>query len=69
MADVRIGAESVVINSVVGAGAVIGAGCRLVDTVIGDGAQIGDRNELIDGARIWPDVVLPSVSVRFSPDL
>lgn len=64
----RIGPDTVVSASIVGAGASVGAGCRIVDAVIGDGAVIGDRNELIDGARVWPDVTLPDVAVRFSTD-
>jgi mannose-1-phosphate guanylyltransferase len=40
----------------------------LRDVVIGDGAHIGERNELLAGMRIWPDVVLPPASVRFSSD-
>lgn len=68
MKGAYVGADSVVTNSVVGAGAEVGAGCRVVDAVIGDGAVIGDRNELIEGARVWPDVELPAVAVRFSTD-
>jgi mannose-1-phosphate guanylyltransferase len=68
MPGARIGAGSSVTSSVVGAGAVIGAGCRIADAVIGDNARIGDRNELVAGARVWPGVDLPPVSVRFSSD-
>lgn len=69
MAGARIGSGSIVSNSVVGAGASIGTGCRIADAVIGDGARIGDRNELIDGARVWPGVVLADGAVRFSTDV
>ena len=41
----------------------------LVDAVVGDRAVVGARVELRDGARVWPDVVLPDGSVRFSPDM
>ncbi|HEX4655376.1 MAG TPA: NDP-sugar synthase [Mycobacteriales bacterium] len=68
MAGARIGADCVITNSVVGPGASIGASCRVADAVIADGADVGDRNELIDGARVWPDVVLPAVALRFSTD-
>jgi mannose-1-phosphate guanylyltransferase len=68
LAGARIGSGAVVVASVVGAGASIGAGCRLDDAVVGDGASIGERNELVAGARVWPDVVLPAVAVRFSTD-
>lgn len=54
--------------SVIGRGARIGAGAVLDDVVIGDGADIGERNELLAGARVWPDVALPPVAVRFSSD-
>jgi mannose-1-phosphate guanylyltransferase len=47
---------------------VIGDGCVVTDAVIGDGAAIGARNELLNGARIWPGVVLPDLAVRFSSD-
>jgi mannose-1-phosphate guanylyltransferase len=62
-------AGAVVRRSVVGAGAVIGEGAALSDTVIGDRARIGARVELQGGARVWPDVVLSDVSIRFSSDL
>jgi mannose-1-phosphate guanylyltransferase len=62
-------AGAVVRRSVVGAGAVIGEGASLSDTVIGDRARIGARVELQGGARVWPDVVLSDVSIRFSSDL
>jgi mannose-1-phosphate guanylyltransferase len=65
----RIGAGATVIRSAIGAGAVVGAGCVVTDAVIGDGATIGARNELRDGARVWPGIVLPDVAVRFSSDL
>jgi len=59
---------AVVSASIVGRGARIGAGSVLRDVVIGDGAVIGERNELLAGMRIWPDVALPPASVRFSSD-
>ena len=68
LAGAGVAHDAVVTDSVIGAGATIGAECRLDGVVIGDGATIGDRNELIEGARVWPDVVLPPVSVRFSSD-
>lgn len=68
LAGARVGPDTAVTDSVVGPGAQVGAGCRLADAVIGAGATIGDRNELIDGVRVWPEVVLPPVAVRFSTD-
>jgi len=35
---------------------------------VADGASIGDHNELIDGARVWPNTELESRSVRFSAE-
>jgi mannose-1-phosphate guanylyltransferase len=64
----RIGAGSLVENSVVGADAVIGAGCVVIDAVIGDGARVGARNELLHGARVWNGAVLADGAVRFSTD-
>jgi mannose-1-phosphate guanylyltransferase len=59
----------VIRRSVIGAGAVIGEQAALTDTVIGDRARVGARVELQGGARVWPDVVLSDVSIRFSSDL
>lgn len=64
-----VGPGAVVRRSVVGFGAQIGAGAVVEDAVIGDRARIGERVELLAGARVWPDVVLPECSVRFSSDL
>ena len=63
-----VDAGAVVESSVVGRGAKVGAGCVLVDAIVGDGAHLGARNELRAGARVWPDVVLEDVAVRFSTD-
>jgi mannose-1-phosphate guanylyltransferase len=68
LAGAHVGPDTVVTDSVVGPGATVGAACRLTDAVIGAGATVGDRNELIEGARVWPEVVLPPVAVRFSTD-
>jgi mannose-1-phosphate guanylyltransferase len=64
-----VAAGAVVRRSAVGGEAVIGAQATLEDAVIGDRAQIGPRVELLGGARVWPGVVLPECSVRFSSDL
>lgn len=64
-----VAAGAVVRRSVVGRDAVVGADTVLEDVVIGDRARIGARVELRAGARVWPDVVLPEGSVRFSSDL
>jgi len=57
-----------VVGSVVGRGAYVGPGTSLTGTIVGDGARIGARNELTDGARVWPDVTLADGAVRFSSD-
>ncbi|RJL30490.1 sugar phosphate nucleotidyltransferase [Bailinhaonella thermotolerans] len=59
----------VVVDSVVGAGVRVGAGTVLRGAVLGDGADVGPRNELLAGARVWPEVKLPPGSVRFSSDV
>ncbi|MEA5365826.1 NDP-sugar synthase [Amycolatopsis sp., V23-08] len=59
---------AIVENSVLGHGARVGAGAVLRGVVLGDGASVGAGCELLDGARIWPDTVLPDGSVRFSSD-
>lgn len=61
-----IGEGAVVERSVLGAGARVGAGAVLRDAVIGDRAVVGEGCELLDGLRLWPDVVLPAGGVRFS---
>ena len=69
MTGARVGAGATILRSVLGRGADVGAGCVLVDAVIGDGARLGAGNELRAGARVWPDVVLGDVAVRFSSDV
>jgi len=64
----RVGAGAVIRHSLIGRDAVIGAGTVLSEVVIGDRARIGAGNELLSGARVWPDVVLADCSVRFSSD-
>jgi mannose-1-phosphate guanylyltransferase len=64
----RIGAGAQVRASIVGRDAVIGAASVLDDAVIGDRAVLGAGLELLHGVRIWPDVVLPDGTVRFSAD-
>lgn len=64
-----IEAGAVVERSIIGHGARIGAGALVRDTVIGDRASIGSRCELLRGARVWPEVVIPDGGVRFSTDV
>jgi mannose-1-phosphate guanylyltransferase len=67
--DAWISADATIVNSVVGPGARIGRGTLLRDAVVGDGAQIGAGCELLAGARIWNDVLIPDGAVRFSSDI
>ncbi|HSP38704.1 MAG TPA: NDP-sugar synthase [Frankiaceae bacterium] len=64
----RVGAGAVVVNSIVGRGSVVGAGSALTGVVLGDEVRLGERNELRDGARVFPGVQLPAAGVRFSSD-
>jgi mannose-1-phosphate guanylyltransferase len=64
-----VGAGARVVDSVLGRGATVGEGAVLTGVVVGDGATIGARNELVDGARVWPGAVLADGVVRFSPDI
>jgi mannose-1-phosphate guanylyltransferase len=64
----HVASDAFVRDSVVGTGAVIGSGARLDGVVVGDRAVVGPGNELVRGARVWPDVVLVDTSVRFSSD-
>ncbi|SFN82646.1 NDP-sugar synthase [Actinomadura madurae] len=57
-----------VLRSVIGHGARVCSGAVLEDCVIGDGATVGPGNELLNGARVWPNVALPASAVRFSPE-
>ncbi|MGQ0464876.1 MAG: sugar phosphate nucleotidyltransferase [Sporichthyaceae bacterium] len=67
-AGVVVAAGATVRDSIVGAGARVGERTRLVGVVVGDDAQVGADNELLDGARVWTQAVLPDKSVRFSAD-
>jgi mannose-1-phosphate guanylyltransferase len=58
-----------VARSVLGFGARVESGAVVDDAVIGDRAVVGSMVELRAGARVWPDVVLPALSIRFSSDL
>lgn len=66
--DAVIAAGARVSGSIVGAGARIGEACELDGVVVGDRAVIGARNELREGARVWPEVILPPTAVRYSSD-
>jgi len=59
---------AIVERSVLGHGARVGAGAVLRGVVLGDGASVGAGCELLEGARVWPDTVLPDGAIRFSSD-
>ena len=58
----------IITNSIIGQGAVIGESCVIADSVVGDFARIGAGNELRNGARVWANVELDELVVRFSSD-
>ena len=64
----RIEPGAVIERSIIGFGSRIGPRSLVRDGVIGDGADIGARCELLRGARVWPDVVIPDCGIRYSSD-
>ncbi|WP_367135324.1 sugar phosphate nucleotidyltransferase [Saccharothrix sp. HUAS TT1] len=64
-----VGEGARVERSVLGANSLVQAGAVVSDAVIGDNAVVGARCELVNGARVWPGVVLPEGGVRFSADV
>jgi mannose-1-phosphate guanylyltransferase len=63
-----IAADAHVTRSIVGTDASIGQGSHVVETVIADRAKVGARNELLSGARVFPDSIIPDGTIRFSSD-
>lgn len=63
-----VGEGSDIRGSIIGRGARIGEGCSLDGVVIGDGAVVGARNEIREGARVWPQVAIPDLAIRYSSD-
>jgi len=63
-----VGPGARVLSSVVGHGAEVGARTLVCDSVLGDRVRIGTDVELVGGARVWPDVVVPDGGIRFSSD-
>jgi len=66
--DAVVGTGAQIRGSIIGSGAQIGSGCNLDGVVVGDGAIIGARNELHEGARVWPGIELPDLAIRHSSD-
>ncbi|MCW4352320.1 NDP-sugar synthase [Hoyosella sp. YIM 151337] len=65
----KVEAGAVVERSIIGFGVRVGPRALIRDAVVGDGAQIGARCELLNGARVWPGVVIPDGGLRFSTDV
>jgi mannose-1-phosphate guanylyltransferase len=65
---VTVAEDAIVEDSVLGAGARVGKGAVLRGVVLGDGATVGAGCELLNGARVWPEMTLPDASIRFSSD-
>jgi mannose-1-phosphate guanylyltransferase len=61
-----IGAGAQVRRSLIGAGARVGDRTVLDAAVLGDRAAVGADNELLGGARVWCDAVVPDAAIRFS---
>ncbi|MEC7000208.1 MAG: NDP-sugar synthase, partial [Actinomycetota bacterium] len=63
-----VGEGSAIRGCIIGRGARIGEGCSLDGVVVGDGAVVGARNEIREGARVWPQVAIPDLAIRYSSD-
>jgi len=59
---------AVVVASIVGPAARVGVDTLLRESFLGDRATVGSGCELVGGARVWGDQVIPPGSIRFSPD-
>jgi mannose-1-phosphate guanylyltransferase len=68
MTDACVGDGCIIRDSVVGVGAHVGDNVVLDGVIVGDGASIGTGCELLTGARVWPEMVIPEWSIRFSSD-
>ena len=60
--------KATIVDSIVAPHASIGSGSSLRQAVVADRARLGERVELTAGARVWPDIELPDVAIRFSSD-
>ena len=63
-----IGEDVIIEGSVIGRDAVVGSGSVLRGVVVGDRAEIGPRNELLQGARVFPGIQIAADAIRFSSD-
>ena len=64
----QIAADAQVVRSIIGEDVLISQGASLVETVVADRARVGAGNELLSGARVFPDMVIPDGAIRFSSD-
>lgn len=65
----HVEAGAVIERSILGYDCRIGPRALVRDSVVGDGAEVGARCELLRGARVWPNVMLPDGGVRFSTNV
>jgi mannose-1-phosphate guanylyltransferase len=63
-----VGAGAQVRRSLLGAGARVGERTVLDGAVLGDRCEVGADNELLGGARVWCEAVIPDAAIRFSSD-
>lgn len=68
LAGAVIDAGATVEGSVIARNAHVGRNVVLRGVVVGTGAAIEADNELLHGARVWPDTTLRASSLRFSSD-
>jgi mannose-1-phosphate guanylyltransferase len=62
----RIGAECVLRDCIIGAGAVVGDGVHVTGgSVLGEGVTVGSDNVIAHGMRIFPHVDIPEGAVKF----
>ena len=66
--NARIEAGAIISGSIIGDSAHVGENTRLTDSVIADRARVDAGNELISGARIFPDAHIAEGAIRFSSD-
>lgn len=65
---VRIGQGVVIKDSIISTAASIGDRAQVTESVVAERAEIGADNELIAGARVFPDANLGDGAIRFSSD-
>ena len=66
--EVQISAGAKVTNSIISTAAHIGDNTSISDTVVAERAFVGSNNELLAGARVFPDSRIEDGAIRFSSD-